>query len=113
MKRVTGNQKGFTLVELMVVISILAILVSIAVASYSVSLAEAKNVACQYNLRVIRDATVLYKNLNDQKEPDSLDDMVPEFIRSGFKFECPDTRQPYQYDSGTGGVQCTTPGHEY
>ena len=112
MKRVPGNQKGFTIVELMVVISILAVLVSIAVASYGVSLAEGKNVACQYNLRVIRDAIVLYKKFNEQKKPDSLDDLVPDYIKDGFKFDCPDTGQLYQYDSDTGEVQCTTPGHE-
>ncbi|MDI6690036.1 MAG: type II secretion system protein [Actinomycetota bacterium] len=112
MKKLLGNQKGFTIIELMVVMTILAILVTIAIASYNFLLAKANEATCRYNLRAIRNAIVLYKNLNDQNNPDSLDDLVPEYIKSGFEFKCPATKQEYLYDPIAGEVQCSTSGHE-
>jgi prepilin-type N-terminal cleavage/methylation domain-containing protein len=109
-QKVLQNQKGFTIIELMVVLSILGILVSIAVASYNISLSRAKDVACRYNLRAIEDALVLYRNVNN-RNPDSLDDLAPNYIKGGAELECPEIKQPYLYDRTDGVAKCSVPGH--
>ncbi len=48
------NKKGFTLVELMIVVAILGILVIVAVPIFSVVTKGAKTKACQSNMRIIR-----------------------------------------------------------
>lgn len=54
------NNKGFTLVELMVVILIIGILVAIAVPVYNNVQKNAKEKACALNIRTIEGAVVQY-----------------------------------------------------
>jgi type IV pilus assembly protein PilA len=54
-----GNQKGFTLVELLIVMAILAILAAIAVPRFGASLANAKNQANEANIMMIKKAAEL------------------------------------------------------
>lgn len=54
------NKKGFTLVELMVVVAIIGILVAIAVPIYNASQKNAKANACKANLRTINGAISMY-----------------------------------------------------
>ncbi len=54
------NKKGFTLVELMIVVVILGILVAIAVPIYSAVTENAKRKACQGNIRIIRSNMASY-----------------------------------------------------
>ena len=109
--RIPRNQKGFTVIEMMVVLSIIAILVSVAVASYNISLSEAKEVACRYNLRAVNDAIVLYRNTDNQGYPELLDDLAPNYIKDGATFECPVTKESYLYDADEGTVRCSIPEH--
>ncbi len=51
-----NNKKGFTLVELMVVVVIIGILVAIAVPVYNSSTLSAKRNACKANMRIIEGA---------------------------------------------------------
>ena len=60
MKRFHSRQKGFTLIELMIVILIIAILVAIAVPIYSAASDAAKKRTCQANLRTIDSAINSY-----------------------------------------------------
>jgi type IV pilus assembly protein PilA len=53
------NQKGFTLVELLIVMAILAILAAIAVPRFGASLANAKNQANKANIMMIKKAAEL------------------------------------------------------
>ena len=56
-----ARDRGFTLVELMVVVLILGILVSIAVASYYVASGRSKAIACMQNQRVLQSAINAYQ----------------------------------------------------
>jgi type IV pilus assembly protein PilA len=64
-----NNKKGFTLVELMVVVAIIGILVAIAVPIYNASQDRAKANACKANLRTINGAISMYTANNDGALP--------------------------------------------
>ncbi|HET7206575.1 MAG TPA: type II secretion system protein [Terriglobales bacterium] len=66
---------GFTLIELMIVISLLLILVSIAVPMYNQSLQRAKESVLKQDLFTMRQVIDQY-TLDKQKAPQSLDDLV-------------------------------------
>jgi prepilin-type N-terminal cleavage/methylation domain-containing protein len=54
------NKKGFTLVELMIVVVILGILVAVAVPIFTSVTKNAKKKACESNMRIIRSGFVTY-----------------------------------------------------
>jgi type II secretion system protein G len=57
----TSTQKGFTLVELLVAISIIAVLASIAIASFTGAQKTARDADRKNDLRIVRDALEQYK----------------------------------------------------
>jgi len=69
------RSKGFTLVELMIVISIIMILISIAIPIYQTSILHARESALKQDLQTLRSAIDQY-TLDKQKAPQSLDDLV-------------------------------------
>ena len=69
------NQRGFTLVELMIVIFIMLILMSIAAPMYSQSVVRAKESALRQDLYHLRQGIDQY-TMDKQKAPQSLDDLV-------------------------------------
>ena len=74
MKRRTG-QHGFTLIELMVVISIIVILMSVAIPRYQASILRARETVLRDDLYTLRTVIDQY-TLDKQKAPQSLQDLV-------------------------------------
>ena len=71
----TTRQHGFTLIELMIVISMILILVSIAAPMYTVSVTRARETVLRQNLYNLRMAIDQY-TYDKMKAPQSLDDLV-------------------------------------
>jgi len=76
MARPRGKQsRGFTLIELMIVISIILILVSVALPAYNQSIWRARESVLKQNLFALRSVISQY-TLDKQKAPQSLQDLV-------------------------------------
>jgi general secretion pathway protein G len=69
------SQRGFTLIELMVVIAIIMIIATIATANYRQSVLRAKETTLHTDLKVMRDAIQHYTE-DKETAPSSLDDLV-------------------------------------
>lgn len=69
------GEDGFTLIELVIVMAIIAILASIAVPSYLASVKSAKEAVLKEDLHVMRDAIDSY-TMDKGKAPQGLDDLV-------------------------------------
>ena len=69
------KNRGFTLIELMIVISIILILVSIAVPIYNQSILRAKESVLRQDLFAMRSVIDQY-TMDKGKAPQSLDDLV-------------------------------------
>ena len=54
------QKKGFTLIEMLIVVAIMVILVGISVPSFSGAVDEAKNAADQANVRAAKVAAIIY-----------------------------------------------------
>jgi general secretion pathway protein G len=70
-----GSASGFTLLEMMIVISIMVILISIALPIYSQSVLRSREAVLRNDLFELRSLISQY-TLDKQKAPQSLDDLV-------------------------------------
>ena len=69
------QSRGFTLIELMIVISILLILIAIAIPAYNRSILRAKESVLKQDLFQLRSLISQY-TLDKQKAPQALEDLV-------------------------------------
>ncbi|MFR6143591.1 MAG: prepilin-type N-terminal cleavage/methylation domain-containing protein [Finegoldia sp.] len=75
------KKKGFTLLELLVVLAILAIIIAIAIPVYKNQKEKAAITAHNANVRVLETAVESYRQ-DKGKLPDKLDKLVPDYIKS-------------------------------
>lgn len=74
-RRAAGRNRGFTLIEMMVVISIILILLAVAMPIYSHSVTRQREVNLHQNLETLNKVIVQY-TLDKKKAPKSLQDLV-------------------------------------
>ena len=75
------GQRGFTLLELMVVAAILVVLLAMAVGRYDQALIKSHEAVLRQDLRDMRKAIQDY-TLDKEAAPNSLDDLVPNYLRA-------------------------------
>ncbi len=102
------REKGFTLIELMVVILIIAILVAIAVPVFNIARAAAYRRTCQANLRTLDGAVQTY-NATEDAWPSGVSALVSgEYIKSEPK--CPVDDDSYDYSGSAHSFSCPNNG---
>lgn len=127
--RMRRDERGFTLIELMIVLTIIATLISIAIPNYRHSLRVSKEAVLRANLETLR-RTIQNYTLDKQAAPNSLEDLVgagylrevPKDITgtsTSWQLEyCEEFLSPEQSDSGlcdvkSGSFQIATNGTPY
>ena len=83
LKRVRENERGFTLTELLVVVSILIVLSAIAMYVHQRFLTHAKERVCETNLRALQTAVELYIAENEAL-PENLTRLKREHVEKGY-----------------------------
>ncbi len=78
----TARRRGFTIIELMVVIAIILVLVGMAAQRYEQSIVRAREATLKQDLQTMRSAIQQY-TLDKQMAPNSLDDLVSAGYMSG------------------------------
>lgn len=112
LRKSLNNQRGFTLVELMIVVLIIGILVAIAIPVYNSTQKKAKETACKANIRMIKSAIVQKELATEGNLPDELNltDLEEYFEQTP---KCPDNGD-YKITINTNGkhtVECSIPEH--
>src|SRR5271163_1735506 len=74
------NNSGFTLIEMLVVISMILILLSIALPMYNQAIVRARESKLHQNLATLNKAIEEY-SLDKKHAPQSLEDLVPGYVK--------------------------------
>ena len=93
-KKSTNRDSGFTLIELMIVMAIIAVLATIAVPSYTANIKHAREAVLKEDLHTMRSAIDSY-TYDKQKAPQSLEELV----QAGYLHELP--KDPFTQRSDT------------
>jgi general secretion pathway protein G len=78
--RTRNAQRGFTLIELMVVMAIIMILIGIAAGMYQRNILRSREAVLKSDLQEMRKAIDSY-TMDKQAAPQSLDDLAPNYLR--------------------------------
>lgn len=82
MRRIRSQESGFTLMELIIVMTIIGILAALAVPRFTSALRLAREAVLKEDLHVMRTAIDSY-TMDKQKAPQSLDDLIQDgYLRS-------------------------------
>lgn len=107
------NKKGFSLVELMIVVVIMGILIAVAIPLYGAITDNANNKTCASNIKTIKSNAANYRaSYNESVQ--SLNDIATMFD-DGVMPSCPLGSNPYRVDidaNGSAKVACAYVGTE-
>ena len=82
------TRTGFTLIELLVVISIIGILSSALVVSVQSGYKQARQANCKSNLRQFGVALTIYRGEHDNRTPDWISNLYPEYVDDRALYVC-------------------------
>jgi len=112
------DQRGFTLMELMIVIVIIGVLAAIGVPAYNNYVKKAKAATCQANRRTLDTAVGLYyaehgdyPTADGTEGTSTLQSVLKEYLDNADELKCPEDGQ-YSLDGASHKVVCSLAGHE-
>jgi len=100
-------KKGFTLVEIMIVVSVIAILAGIGMVSFSNARKTAIRSTCKVNMRQLEESLVRY-SADNGSFPAALNGLAPDYIKKVPNCPAQSADNSYNYDSVSGVVTCRT-----
>jgi len=103
MKRV---DEGFTLVELLVVMLMISILLTVAIATYAATTNSANAAACRQNQKVFNDAAMISQATAGADVPTALEDLRPYVENFDTIVKCPEDGTPLLFNASLGRVSC-------
>lgn len=102
------NERGFTIMELLVVIVIIGVLAAIGVPAYNNMTTRARQTACQANRRTLQTAVGMY-HADTGNYPAAIADLAP-YLDNATSIKCPSNGN-YTIDGTSHTVECDATGH--